>query len=227
MWRTSGKASSHYSCCWGLTLLFVSSARSSYRHSDLQLIQPHPLVRSYQSSIKTLIPNCSSQATSLIKSTHSTHLVATGVPFGYYLVTIWLKSGCPILVYGQLANTKWLVAHWAMLNAQRTSALWAAYGQYSKRSRQVPYSRLGYRASCLSRAVHHWAAVSSKQCRCCRLLFVWLSACLLATGNPDQLCSSFLFFLYSQLLWRAYDRGKRWGTNSTAPIFNRHIMIVA
>ena len=114
-----------------------------------------------------------------------------------------------------------------MLNAQRTSALWAAYGQYSKRNRQVPYSRLGYRASCLSRAVHHWAAVSSKQCRCCRLLFVWLSACLLATGNPDQLCSSFLFFLYSQLLWRAYDRGKRWGTNSTAPIFNRHIMIVA
>ena len=114
-----------------------------------------------------------------------------------------------------------------MLNAQRTSALWAAYGQYLKRSRQVPYSRLGYRASCLSRAVHHWAAVSSKQCRCCRLLFVWLSACLLATGNPDQLCSSFLFFLYSQLLWRAYDRGKRWGTNSTAPIFNRHIMIVA
>ena len=82
-----------------LTLLFVSSARSSYRHSDLQLIQPHPLVRSYQSSIKTLIPNCSSQATSLIKSTHSTHLVATGVPFGYYLVTIWLKLGCPILVY--------------------------------------------------------------------------------------------------------------------------------
>ena len=53
------------------------------------------------------------------------------------------------------------------------------------------------------------------------LLVCLLPAILTSCARPS------CFFLYSQLLWRAYDRGKRWGTNSTAPIFNRHIMIVA